>query len=275
MKRARKTSCTRSSSGTVRGRWARTSRRTSGSQCRTSRSAASLSPRRTPSRHGPSCRGRPPQPLDARQPSTTRRTTGSSSGYVHRAFSLPGPERPSSDLAVRPRTDSGRSADWRHALRYRHGVQGAPGGPMEPLSRVVELIAREIVENLFRASVLRSHPLWAQALQVELSAVMRRYVAEEERLDVEAREALQQRADHSAEALAHLEHELARARGFPLGDAGIARMIDSMARLVARSPLRAPRTARSPPAGERSSGSCAATSGPGTSGRCAPHQRRC
>ena len=108
---------------------------------------------------------------------------------------------------------------------------------MKLLSRVSHVIAREVIARLFADAVIQSHPLWAYALELELSSVMRAYVSEDNRLDTEARDTLERRGGHSPESFAHLKQELARARGFPLGDAGVARMVETMALRVDRSPL--------------------------------------
>jgi hypothetical protein len=108
---------------------------------------------------------------------------------------------------------------------------------MKVLSRAIQVIAREVIARLFADAVMQSHPLWACALELELAGVIREYVAEDNRLDTEVWETLQRTDGHSPERFAQLKQELACERGFPVGDAGIARVVETMALRVECSPL--------------------------------------
>lgn len=145
------------------------------------------------------------------------------------------------ERAAQPRDSSVARAPLQDSL-HGLGVASpepveAPGEPMKHLSRVSHVIAREVVARLFADAVIQRHPLWACALELELAAVMREYVAEDNRLDTEVRETLERQGGQSRERFARLKQELARERGFPLGDAGVAHMVKTMAEHVEDSPL--------------------------------------
>src|SRR5215475_2324816 len=93
--------------------------------------------------------------------------------------------------------------------------------------KVIPIISRESIQKLMQDGDLEVEPLRIADAEMDLSAIMREYLANEERVNAATREALARRGlDESAFEKVH--REMADVRGFKSGDAGIDYVVDQM-----------------------------------------------
>jgi hypothetical protein len=93
--------------------------------------------------------------------------------------------------------------------------------------KVIPIISRESIQKLMQDGDLEVEPLRIADAEMDLSAIMREYLANEERVNQATREALERRGyDHSK--FNQVKREMADVRGFKMGDEGIEYVINQM-----------------------------------------------
>ncbi len=93
--------------------------------------------------------------------------------------------------------------------------------------KVIPVIAREVVQTLMKENDIEVETLRIADAEMDMSAIMREYLASEERVNQATREALERRGyDHSK--FNHVKREMADVRGFKTGDEGIEYVIGQM-----------------------------------------------
>ncbi|MBM3430943.1 MAG: DUF507 family protein, partial [Bacteroidetes bacterium] len=93
--------------------------------------------------------------------------------------------------------------------------------------KVIPIISREVIAKLMAEGDLEVEALRIADAEMDLSAIMREYLAQEERVNQATREALERRGyDHSR--FNQVKREMADVRGFKLGDDGIEYVINQM-----------------------------------------------
>ena len=93
--------------------------------------------------------------------------------------------------------------------------------------KVIPTIARETVQRLMQDGDIEVETLRIADAEMDMSAIMREYLANEERVRQATREALERRGyDHSK--FNQVMREMAEVRGFKTGDDGIDYIINQM-----------------------------------------------
>ena len=93
--------------------------------------------------------------------------------------------------------------------------------------KVIPAIAREVVQTLSNEGDIEVEPLRIADAEMDMAAIMKEYLANEERVNQATREALERRGyDHSK--FNQVKREMADVRGFKMGDEGIEYVIDQM-----------------------------------------------
>jgi len=93
--------------------------------------------------------------------------------------------------------------------------------------KVIPIISREVIAKLMAEGDVEVEALRIADAEMDLSAIMREYLAQEERVNQATREALERRGyDHSR--FNQVKREMADVRGFKLGDDGIEYVINQM-----------------------------------------------
>jgi hypothetical protein len=93
--------------------------------------------------------------------------------------------------------------------------------------KVIPTIAREVVQTLMQDGDLEVETLRIADAEMDMQAIMKEYLAAEERVNAATREALDRRGyDHSR--FNQVKREMADVRGFKMGDEGIEYVIDQM-----------------------------------------------
>ena len=93
--------------------------------------------------------------------------------------------------------------------------------------KVIPIISREVVQKLMQDGDIEVEPMRVADAEMDLSAIMREYLANEERVNQATREALERRGyDYSK--FNQVKREMADVRGFKLGDEGIEFVINQM-----------------------------------------------
>ena len=93
--------------------------------------------------------------------------------------------------------------------------------------KVIPTIAREVVSALMQDGDVEVETLRIADAEMDMTAVMKEYLAAEERVNAATREALERRGyDHSR--FNQVKREMADVRGFKMGDEGIEFVIDQM-----------------------------------------------
>ena len=93
--------------------------------------------------------------------------------------------------------------------------------------KLVPIIAREIIQRLSAENDIEVEPIRASDAEMDLSAIMREYLANEERVNQATREALERRG-YDFSKFNQVKREMADVRGFKLGDDGIEFVINQM-----------------------------------------------
>jgi uncharacterized protein len=93
--------------------------------------------------------------------------------------------------------------------------------------KVIPIISREAIQQLMQEGDIEVEPMRVADAEMDLSAIMREYLANEERVNQATREALERRGyDHSK--FNQVKREMADVRGFKMGDEGIEYVINQM-----------------------------------------------
>ena len=93
--------------------------------------------------------------------------------------------------------------------------------------KVIPIISRESIQKLMQDGDIEVEPLRIADAEMDMSAIMREYLANEERVNQATREALERRGyDYSK--FNQVKREMADARGFKMGDEGIEYVINQM-----------------------------------------------
>ena len=93
--------------------------------------------------------------------------------------------------------------------------------------KVIPTIAREVVQILMQDGDLEVETLRIADAEMDMQAIMKEYLAAEERVNAATREALDRRGyDHSR--FNQVKREMADVRGFRMGDEGIDYIINQM-----------------------------------------------
>src|SRR5689334_13544313 len=93
--------------------------------------------------------------------------------------------------------------------------------------KLVPIIAREVIQRLTQDHDIEVEPIRASDAEMDLSAIMREYLANEERVNQATREALERRG-YDASKFNQVKREMADVRGFQLGESGIEFVINQM-----------------------------------------------
>ncbi|RKH09971.1 MULTISPECIES: DUF507 family protein [Corallococcus] len=93
--------------------------------------------------------------------------------------------------------------------------------------KVIPIISREAIQQLMQDGDIEVEPMRVADAEMDLSAIMREYLANEERVNQATREALERRGyDYSK--FNQVKREMADVRGFKMGDEGIEFVINQM-----------------------------------------------
>ncbi len=93
--------------------------------------------------------------------------------------------------------------------------------------KVIPIISREAIQKLMQDGDIEVEPMRVADAEMDLSAIMREYLANEERVNQATREALERRGyDYSK--FNQVKREMADVRGFKMGDEGIEYVINQM-----------------------------------------------
>src|SRR6476660_2747866 len=93
--------------------------------------------------------------------------------------------------------------------------------------KVIPLLSREAIQVLTQDGDIEVEPMRIADAEMDLSAIMREYLANEERVNQATREALERRGyDYSK--FNQVKREMADVRGFKMGDEGIEYVINQM-----------------------------------------------
>jgi hypothetical protein len=93
--------------------------------------------------------------------------------------------------------------------------------------KLVPIIARELIERLKNEGDVEVEPIRMADAELDMAAIMREYLANEERVNQATREALERRGyDHSK--FGQVKREMADVRGFKLGEEGVEFVINQM-----------------------------------------------
>ena len=93
--------------------------------------------------------------------------------------------------------------------------------------KVIPVISRETIQLLMQEGDVEVEPLRIADAEMDLSAIMREYLTNEERVNQATREALERRGyDYSK--FNQVKREMADVRGFKMGDEGIEYVINQM-----------------------------------------------
>ncbi len=93
--------------------------------------------------------------------------------------------------------------------------------------KLVPIIAREVIQRLMQDQDIEVEPIRIADAELDMAAIMREYLANEERVNQATREALERRGyDYSK--FNQVKREMADVRGFKLGDEGIEFAVNQM-----------------------------------------------
>lgn len=93
--------------------------------------------------------------------------------------------------------------------------------------KLVPIIAREVIQRLSAEHDIEVEAIRASDAEMDLSAIMREYLANEERVNQATREALERRG-YDVSRFNQVKREMADVRGFKMGDEGIEYCINQM-----------------------------------------------
>lgn len=93
--------------------------------------------------------------------------------------------------------------------------------------KVIPIISREAIQQLMQDGDIEVEPMRVADAEMDLSAIMREYLANEERVNQATREALERRG-YDFSKFNQVKREMADVRGFKMGDEGIEYVINQM-----------------------------------------------
>lgn len=93
--------------------------------------------------------------------------------------------------------------------------------------KLVPLIAREIIDRLSKDKDIEVEAIRMSDAELDMAAIMREYLANEERVNQATREALERRG-YDFSKFNQVKREMADVRGFKIGDDGIEFVINQM-----------------------------------------------
>jgi uncharacterized protein len=93
--------------------------------------------------------------------------------------------------------------------------------------KLVPIIAREIIQRLMQEGDVEVEPIRVADAELDMAAIMREYLANEERVNQATREALERRG-YDFSKFGQVKREMADVRGFKLGEEGIEFLISQM-----------------------------------------------
>ena len=93
--------------------------------------------------------------------------------------------------------------------------------------KVIPIISRECIQVLMQDGDIEVEPMRVADAEMDMSAIMREYLANEERVNQATREALERRG-YDFSKFNQVKREMADVRGFKMGDEGIEYVIGQM-----------------------------------------------
>jgi hypothetical protein len=93
--------------------------------------------------------------------------------------------------------------------------------------KVIPIISREVIQRLAADGDIEVEPMRVADAEMDMSAIMREYLANEERVNQATREALERRG-YDGSKFNQVKREMADVRGFKMGDEGIEYAINQM-----------------------------------------------
>lgn len=93
--------------------------------------------------------------------------------------------------------------------------------------KLVPIIAREIIQRLMQENDVEVEAIRVADAELDMAAIMREYLANEERVNQATREALERRG-YDFSKFNQVKREMADVRGFKLGEEGIEFLINQM-----------------------------------------------
>lgn len=93
--------------------------------------------------------------------------------------------------------------------------------------KVIPIVSREIIQKLTTDGDIEVEPMRIADAEMDMSAIMREYLAQEERVNQATREALERRG-YDASKFNQVKREMADVRGFKLGEEGIEFVMNQM-----------------------------------------------
>ncbi|HZW88419.1 MAG TPA: DUF507 family protein, partial [Myxococcaceae bacterium] len=93
--------------------------------------------------------------------------------------------------------------------------------------KVIPVISRETIQLLMQDGDIEVEPMRIADAEMDLSAIMREYLTNEERVNQATREALERRGFDSSK-FDQVKQEMADLRGFRMGDEGIAYVVSQL-----------------------------------------------
>lgn len=93
--------------------------------------------------------------------------------------------------------------------------------------KVITAIAREVIQTLASAKDIEVDTIRIADAEMDMAAIMREYVATEERVNIATREAMKRRG-YDFSRFQQVKREMADVRGFKMGDEGIDYVINQM-----------------------------------------------
>src|SRR4051812_35896583 len=93
--------------------------------------------------------------------------------------------------------------------------------------KVIPIISREGIQRLMQDGDIEVEPMRVADAEMDMSAIMREYLANEERVNQATREALERRGDDHSK-FNQVKPEMADVPGFKMGDEGIEYVINQM-----------------------------------------------
>jgi uncharacterized protein len=94
-------------------------------------------------------------------------------------------------------------------------------------SRFIPSISRETIQRLMQDGDIEVEVMRIADAEMDLSAIMREYLTDEERVNQATREALERRG-YDQSKFDQVRREMADVRGFKMGDEGVEYVVDQM-----------------------------------------------
>jgi hypothetical protein len=112
-------------------------------------------------------------------------------------------------------------------IHFVAGRTEEQNAPMRIYPKVIPIISREIVQKLTADGDVEVEPMRIADAEMDMSAIMREYLANEERVNQATREALERRG-YDPSKFNQVKREMADVRGFKMGEEGIEYVINQM-----------------------------------------------